>query len=89
MQHSKGGRNFIQGKASSPDLRQLIIDECILQGGNQETKTIPYGTYSTVANHFRVAISFVRKLWRQYCLYGHCEKKRMVVDYQKSWARQK
>jgi hypothetical protein len=75
QKETKQGRTYVHGQACSPDLRQLIVDECVLKGGDLQTKTIPRGTYTAVAERFRVTLPLVRKLWMQCCLTGNYTKK--------------
>lgn len=72
---NKFGRKFKSGHHLSLDLRSLIIDKCIEEGGNHELHTIPRGVYSKIAKDLKVSDFTVRKIWLQYCTDKNFKKK--------------
>lgn len=72
---SKKKRTFVSGKPLGNDLRSLIIDEIIHQGGNIITREYP-GTFSAIAEKFSVSNSTISNVWNNYCEYGTLEPRR-------------
>ena len=62
--YSKAGRNFNLGKPLNKDLRQSIITEIIVKGGDIVSGTASDGTLSAVSKQFRVLKITVSKLWK-------------------------
>ena len=65
--YSKAGRNFNLGKPLNKDLRESIITEIIVIGGDIVTVvsgTVSDGTLSALSKQFRVSKSTVSKLWK-------------------------
>ena len=59
LQVNSKGRTFVKGCALSRDLRILIIDEIVRNGGNINTGYFP-GKFSDVENTFKVSGNTVK-----------------------------
>ena len=66
-------RTYVNGKALSLELRSLVIDKIKKNGGNEETATVPYGTFAIVASDLNLHKTTVSKTWRNYLLNGTLE----------------
>lgn len=66
MNVSKKGRSYSQGKSLDGDLRRLIIDHCLSSGGNPVNRYLPV-TYKSIADRYRVHLSTVTKIWKNFC----------------------
>ena len=66
-------RTYVNGKPLSLELRSLVIDKIKKNGGNEETATVPYGTFATVASDLNLHKTTVSKTWRNYLLNGTLE----------------
>ena len=66
---NENGRLYAQGKSLSKDLRSLIINKIILNGGDPLTGVFP-GTYTGVANTSWVSSVTVSNIWKRYCQDG-------------------
>ena len=62
--YSKAGRNFNPGKPLNKELRESLITEIMVKGGDILSGTAPDGTLSAVSKQFRVSKSTVSKLWK-------------------------
>ena len=60
------GRSYISGKPLSKDLRSVIVDTIINEGGDPSTGQFN-GTYSSVAKAVKVNHATVAKIWKQFC----------------------
>jgi len=58
------GRTFSKGRALSRDLRTLIVDEIVRNGGDIYTGYFP-GKFLDVANAFKVSRNTVINLWQR------------------------
>ena len=58
------GRTFLNGCALSQDLRKLIVDEIVRNGGDINTGYFP-GKFSDVANAFKVSRTTVKNIWQR------------------------
>ena len=58
------GRTFVNGCALSQDLRKLIVDEIVRNGGDINTGYFP-GKFSDVANAFKVSRTTVENIWQR------------------------
>ena len=58
------GRTFVNGCALSQDLRKLIVDEIVRNGGDINTGYFP-GKFSNVANAFKVSRTTVKNIWQR------------------------
>ena len=63
---NKLGRSYISGKPLSDDIRVLILDTIIENGGDSLTGYIPV-TYSEIAKRFCVSQQTVAKIRREFC----------------------
>ena len=59
------GRQFVSGKSLSHDLKLLIIGEMRDMGANKITGEVPRGTYTRVAEKFKIHKSTVSDLWQK------------------------
>ena len=66
-------RTYVNGKSLSLELRSLVIDKIKKNGGNEETATVPYGTFAIVASDLNLHKTTVSKTWRNYLLNGTLE----------------
>ena len=64
------GRDFLNGKALSDDLRNLLISDIKELGGNAETGSLPRGTLTKLSDKFRISISSVSRIWQKFCSDG-------------------
>ena len=69
------GRLFAQGKPLSRDLRLLIINKIINDGGNQATGIFP-GKYIDIARSLGVSSAVVSNIWKRYCQDGSISPKK-------------
>ena len=69
------GRLFEQGKPLSRDLRLLIINKIINDGGNQATGIFP-GKYIDIARSLGVSSAVVSNIWKRYCQDGSISPKK-------------
>jgi hypothetical protein len=69
---SNAGREYVLGQALSNDFRQLVINDMISCGADC-TGLLPSGLITDTAKKFKVAKSFVSKLWRTYCYKGRSD----------------
>ena len=77
--YSKAGRNFNLGKPLNKDLRESIITEIIVIGGDIVTVvsgTASDGTLSAVSKQFSVSKSTVSKLWKTVKVTGSISPKK-------------
>ena len=58
------GRTFVNGCALSQDLRKLIVDEIVRNGGDINTGYFS-GKFSDVANAFKVSRTTVKNIWQR------------------------
>ncbi len=65
MSVSKKGHLYQRGKSLQNDLRSLIIDEIVNEGGDIVNGYFP-GNFATIASKFRVKYDTVVKIWRQF-----------------------
>ena len=63
---SRKGRSYERGKAVGVELRKSVIDWIVKEGGDLTTGNFP-GSFTNVAKHFSLSVSFVSKLWKQCC----------------------
>lgn len=61
---SAKGRSYQPGKALSTEIRRLIIDEIVKEGGDVFTGYFP-GSFNQVARQFHVSRTAVQKIWSQ------------------------
>ena len=61
---NKHGRLFAQGKPLSHDLRLLIINKIINNGGNQATGIFP-GKYTDIARSLGLSSTVVSNIWKR------------------------
>ena len=57
------GRTFVNGCALSQDLRKLIVDEIVRNGGDINIGYFP-GKFSDVLNVFEVSRTTVKNIWQ-------------------------
>ena len=69
------GRLFAQGKPLSQDIRSLIINKIILNGGDHHTGNFP-GKYTDIAHCLGVSSAVVSKIWKRYCQDGTISPKK-------------
>lgn len=69
------GRLFAQGKPLSHDLRLLIINKIINDGGNQATGIFP-GKYTDIARSLGLSSTVVSNFWKRYCQEGSISPKK-------------
>ena len=58
------GRTFVNGCALSQDLRKLIVDEIVRNGGDINSGYFP-GKFSDVANALKVSRTTVKNIWQR------------------------
>ena len=58
------GKTFVNGCALSQDLRKLIVDEIVRNGGDINTGYFP-GKFSNVANAFKVSRTTMKNIWQR------------------------
>ena len=63
---SAKGRTYSRGKAANEDLRTIIIDKIVSDGGDMATGYFG-GSFKDIANIYRVSETFVVKIWNQVC----------------------
>ena len=61
------GRSFVSRKALSKELRTLIVDKIISEGGNPLTGEFTNSSYSEIGRSVRVCHATVAKIWKQFC----------------------
>ena len=59
------GRLYQRGKSLQNDLRSLLIDEIVNEGGDIVNGYF-LGNFATIASKFRVKYDTVVKIWRQF-----------------------
>ena len=64
---SSKGRSFVNGKALSKELRTLIVDKIISEGGNPLTGEFTNSSCSEIGRSVRVCHATVAKIWKQFC----------------------
>ena len=69
------GRLYAQGKPLSHDLRLLIINKIINNGGNRATG-IFHGKYTDIARQLGVSSAVVSNIWKRYCEDGSISPKK-------------
>lgn len=67
MNVNKKGRSYPPGKALDVDLRSLIIDHCLKNGGDPAHLYLPV-TFESVADKYSVTANTVSKIWKNFCL---------------------
>ena len=65
MNVSQKGRSYHKGKSLQNDLRSLIIDEIVAEGGDIVTGFFP-GNLANVARKFKLTYNTVANVWRQF-----------------------
>ena len=60
------GRSFVNGKALSKELRTLMVDKIISEGGNPLTGEFTNSSYSEIGRSVRVCHAAVAKIWKQF-----------------------
>ncbi|CAB3986695.1 Ankyrin repeat domain-containing 34B [Paramuricea clavata] len=60
------GRSYRNGMALSDDMRSLIIDEIVKEGGDRVAGYMPV-TYTEIARRLSVSRQSVKKIWQQFC----------------------
>ena len=63
---SNKGRQFVNGKPLSKDLRSLVISDIIDQGGNETTGYLTPGSISKVSAKYKLHRNTVSKIWKKY-----------------------
>lgn len=51
----------------SDDLRILIVEDVMENGGNPITRDVPRGVYALLGNKYRVNRSTVLRIWHRFC----------------------
>lgn len=63
---NKFGRSYVSGTSLSLDVRRLVIDKILLEGGDRVTGFFP-STFSKIATDLNITIPTVSKIWKQFC----------------------
>ena len=63
---NKFGRSFSQGVALDQDLRCLIIDTILKEGGDRVTGYIPC-TFAELSRRFCVSAKTIKSVWHRFC----------------------
>ena len=66
MNVSKKGRSYHPGKAVGGDLRRVIIEHCLRNGGDPVHAYLPI-SFNSVAEIFSVDTKTVAKIWKNFC----------------------
>ena len=69
-------KTFVNGGALSQDLRKLIVDEIVRNGGDIYTGYFP-GKFSLVANAFEVSRTTVKNIWQRLHMERTTEPRRL------------
>jgi hypothetical protein len=63
---NKRSRSFTRGRAVGVDLRSLVITHIIEGGGDTDTRRVPRGVYSRVADTTTLSNTAVRNIWDRF-----------------------
>ena len=77
------GRPFINGKALSNDLREIIVRTLTDNGADIETGKVPRGILTQVSVQFKISQSSVTNIWKKYCEDGKVDSRPLGVKPRK------
>ena len=63
------GRTFERGKSIEKDMRSLIIDDILSQGGDVSTEFYP-GSFRALGKKYKVSGTTVSNIWKTFCQSG-------------------
>jgi len=63
---NKFGRTFHPGMALGTEMRALIIDRIVEEGGDRRTGFIPR-PFKYFAEELRIHVNTVKSVWRKFC----------------------
>lgn len=72
---NKHGRLYVSGKPLSNDLRSLIVNKVILEGGDPATGVFT-GRFTDVARSVNVSSAVVSNIWKKFCAEGKISPKK-------------
>lgn len=78
MNISQTGRSYQKGKSLQNDIRSLIIDAIVEEGGDIATGFFP-GNLANVARKFKLKYNTVAKVWRQFIENGNHERPKSLA----------
>lgn len=81
MQANAFGRTYSQGKALNKDLRSLIVDVILSEGGDVTTGYYP-GNFRDIERRFKVTAGVPKRVWNNFCKTGRLEPHRYVCGVQ-------
>ena len=73
MEVNKQGRTYQRGKALSDEVRSMIIDEFVENGGDIRTGYFP-GSFDNIAKKFKLKIDTVKKVWKTFHTTGEFKR---------------
>ena len=73
MEVNEQGRTYQRGKALSNEVRSMIIDEFVENGGDITTGYFP-GSFDNTAKKFKLKIDTVKKLWKTFHTTGEFKR---------------
>ena len=77
MKVNKHGHAYKRGKAISDEVRSMIMDEIVKNGGNTTTGFIP-GSLECIAKKFRLKIDTVKKVRKRFYTTGELKRPKTV-----------
>ena len=77
------GRPFINGKALSNDLREIIVRTLTDNGADIETGKVPRGILTQVSVQFKISQSSVTNIWKKYFEDGKVDARPLGVKPRK------
>ena len=81
MQANAFGRTYSQGKALNKDLRSLIVDVILSEGGDVTTGYYP-GNFRDIERRFKVTAGVPKRVWNNFCRTERLEPYRSVCGVQ-------
>lgn len=63
---NKSGRTYKSGVPLSDDMRRLVIDSILKEGGDRATGYFPF-SFASVAKTLKLSPNTVQKIWRKFC----------------------
>ena len=73
MEVNKQGRTYQRGKALSDEVRSMIIDEFVENGGDITRGYFP-GSFDNIAKKFKLKIDTVQKVWKTFHTTGEFKR---------------
>ena len=72
------GRRFVRGKALEDDLRRLIIDTILNEGGDVATG-ISQTSFRTLGRRYKVSSNIIKNIWLNFCQTGKLGPQRQAI----------